>query len=492
MEKHQVVVVGAGPAGLTAAVTLAHANVDVLLVERRVAGSPLPRATVLSLRTMELLRWWGLETRIREGADSVEMTMLEMPTAARASEGTQIAVGYPTAVQSSVVSPSEAVCVAQDYLEVELLDYVSSLSSATVERGVEVIDVNTSAEVTTVTVRGATGRRRTIAADYVIGADGAWSAVRSALGIEMIGSDGVLNGMMVEFRAPLWDVLGKHRHLLYSITESGAAGTLLPAGQGDRWLFGKQLGHGIKPTDEVTHDELRHHIQAAAGVPGLEVQIERVGRFSSAAQLAERFSAGNVFLVGDAAHRVTPHGGTGLNVAIAGGFDLGWKLAWVQRGWASASLLSTYEAERRPPAAHNVDRSSDPFGARRDAVTEMSVDLGGRIRHVWVDPFRLSTLDLIGDALTLFVAAEVSAWDAAATALARQLPITVVPLEPMPARSLGISSDGALLVRPDGLPVAGWWTSVNAKDQLRHAVVAFVTGQPALQPASFASHVNST
>jgi len=95
MMKHQVVVVGAGAAGLTAAVTLARADVDVLLVEKRLAGSALPRATVLSLRTMELLRSWGLEDRILEGADDVEMTMLEMPTAARASEGTRIDVGYP-------------------------------------------------------------------------------------------------------------------------------------------------------------------------------------------------------------------------------------------------------------------------------------------------------------------------------------------------------------------------------------------------------------
>ena len=208
-------------------------------------------------------------------------------------------------------------------------------------------------------------------------------------------------------------------------------------------------------------------------MPDLDVRIERTGHFSAAAQLAERFSSGNVFIVGDAAHRVTPRGGTGLNTAIADGYDLGWKLAWVQRGWAPESLLATYEAERRPHAAHNVARSADPMGSRRGAATEVDVDLGGRIRHVWTEPGVTSTLDLVGDGLTLF-SSGVRAWQAAARALRCAVPVTVVTVEPIVARSLGLGSEGAVLVRPDGVPVAGWWSALDARAQLCGAVSGLV------------------
>ena len=113
----------------------------------------------------------------------------------------------------------------------------------------------------------------------------------------------------------------------------------------------------------------------------------------------ERFRDGRVFLIGDAAHRVTPRGATGMNTAIRDGYDLGWKLAWVLRGWAGPALLDTYEAERRPVAEHNA-------AARRtqrihpDVDEELRADLGGRIAHIWLhaepDAGRRSTCSATG------------------------------------------------------------------------------------------------
>jgi 2-polyprenyl-6-methoxyphenol hydroxylase-like FAD-dependent oxidoreductase len=466
------VVVGAGPAGLAAAGTLAQAGVDVLVVERRPRGSELPRATVLSVRTMELMRAWGLEEEVRAGADDVQISMLEAPTAARAHEGTPIAVGYPSPGQSAIVSPSSAACVAQDHLESVLLAHVAGMPSVTLVRDAEVVSVGQDGDGATVTVRDASSGTRAVDADYVVGADGSRSAVRAAIGIEMVGPDNVFESHSVEFRARLWEVLGPHRHLLYVLTEPGAQGVLLPAGQGDRWLFAPRLDDGSIPADR-SEEALRDHIRRSVGVPELDVRIERLGHFTSGAQLADRFASGRVFLAGDAAHRVTPRGGTGLNIAIADGVDIGWKLSWVLRGWATPSLLSTYEAERRPLVAHNVERSLDVFGSRRGPDTEVHIDLGGRTRHVWVEDGQ-STLDLVGGGLTLFVNAGDTRWASAVARIGNRPPVTVVELGPVAARSFGLGSSGATLVRPDGMPIATWWASDRVEDELQTAICALL------------------
>ena len=222
--------------------------------------------------------------------------------------------------------------------------------------------------------------------------------MRSELGIAVHGPDRFMEAATALFRAPLWDVAGAHRYGIYDIGHHEAAGTLLPAGRGDRWLYGVRWEPGRRELAEFTEERFTRLIRLATGVADLQPQIERIGGFSFAAQLAERFRCGNAFLIGDAAHRVSPRGGTGMNTAIHDGFDLGWKLAWVLRGWAGADLLDTYELERRPVVEHNLARTVDPTGSVRDVGRELRADLGDRIAHVWVPTpsGHVSTLDLLG------------------------------------------------------------------------------------------------
>jgi 2-polyprenyl-6-methoxyphenol hydroxylase-like FAD-dependent oxidoreductase len=423
-----VLIAGAGPAGLAAAVELGRHGVRALLVERRTRLSSHPRATVLSLRSMELMRAWGLEDRVRARSADVECSMLEAETLASAAAGEAIEVGYPSRAQSRVLSPVEPACVAQDDVEPLLLERVRGA----VLLGTEV----TALDGTRVTLRDVrSGAERTVEARYVVAADGAQSALRRAVGVRMHGAQDVLVGVTTLIRAPLWDVAGPHRHLLYSLTRTPSV--LLPTGASDRWLFAAQES-GERPVAEL--------VRSAAGVPGLPVRVERSRAFSSAAQLAERFRAGPVLLAGDAAHRVTPRGGTGLNLALHDGFDLGWKLAWVLRGWADDALLDTYEAERRPVAEHAAVRSADPGGSRRTTEQEVHADLGGRIPHVWTDAGR-STLDLLGTGLTLL-----TAHPRVRPPSAGRVPVTVRRIDPIAARAVGAAGDAALLVRPDGRP----------------------------------------
>jgi 2-polyprenyl-6-methoxyphenol hydroxylase-like FAD-dependent oxidoreductase len=460
-----VLIAGAGPAGLAAAVELSRHDIPSLLVERRTQLSSHPRATVLSLRSMELVRAWGLEEAVRARSVDVDWRLLLAETLADAAAGSALPVGYPSPEQSRMVSPTTPACVAQDDLEPLLLEHLLAALHARVELGTELTGIFAGADGARASLRDVrTGALRTVHARYVVAADGARSAVRRALGISMIGPEGLLEGYTTLFRAPLWEVVGERRHPIYSVTHAAAPGSFIPAGPSDRWLHGV---HGGEAPDDRRAAEL---IRLGAGVPDLPVRVERSRHFSSAAQLAEHWRSGCIFLAGDAAHRVTPRGGTGLNLALHDGYDLGWRLGWVLRGWAPPALLDSYEAERRPVAEYTAARSADPSGSIRSADQEVRADLGGRIAHIWSG--ERSTLDLLGPGLTLFAGRDEPGWEPAAAWLRTRVPIDVRLLDPVAARALGAPGGAALLARSDGTPVAVLPGDADRVESLRAAVGA--------------------
>src|SRR6185312_15066918 len=293
-------VVGAGPAGLAAAIALARHGIECVVVDRRREPSSHPRATVVSTRSMEILRAIGLEHRMAAGGLDVEWLMWVCDTLTRAGDGVGVEVGLPTRAQAALISPSAPLCAPQPHLEGVLREHLGSLPSARIEPATTVIRLEDKPDGVRVTLRDDAGRERVVSAGYVVGADGANSTVRALLGIAMRGSDDVLSGFTTLIHAPLWATLGAHRYGLYATSHGGEESLFLPAGRDDRWIFSYQLGPRTGAAGAPTPGDLVDRMRRAAGIDDLAVRIERSGSFSSCAKIADRFRSRRTFLVGDA------------------------------------------------------------------------------------------------------------------------------------------------------------------------------------------------
>jgi 2-polyprenyl-6-methoxyphenol hydroxylase-like FAD-dependent oxidoreductase len=469
----QVLVVGAGPAGLTVATALARHGVDVLVVERHPGTSPFPKATGVTTRTMELLRTWGVEQHIRAGAMPVRPQISVSDTLVGPELATE-SFDYPTEEEALAQSPVTPAYLPQDHLEPVLLEQLRA-HGGRVRFHTELTDLTTgTAGVVAGLLDRRTGARSLVGARYLVGADGPRSTVRAALGIGFADLGAVGEWIAITFRADLRRRLPRIPGAINAVQTPAAAGLFVPTSNDDRWVYGRERpGGGPFAAADWTPERCRELLRAGTGLPDLEPRIESVLPFTMAGQVATALRNGPGFVVGDAAHRTTPMGGIGMNTAIHAAHNLGWKLAWVLRGWAGEALLDSYAAERLPVGRSNVERSlcleheARPAGLHRDlgmrytsAVLDPGPGSGGRAPHAWLrnGAGMVSTIDLFDGRLTVLTGPAGAPWRQATAGLAATgLPITavaigtdLVPVDDAFAERYRLPDAGAVLVRPDG------------------------------------------
>ncbi|WP_053719084.1 FAD-dependent monooxygenase [Saccharothrix sp. NRRL B-16348] len=327
--KATVVVIGAGPCGLTAAVELLRLGVQVRLLEASTERMTGTRALQLWPPALEIYRGVGIRAEAERLGVTVRTNVYNMA----GGKVLRVALG----------AENEPLLLPQEHT-VRLLEEALEAAGGKVERGVRFEDLAAGEDSVTVQVTGASGTEL-IEADWVIGADGVRSDVRERLGIDFPGRRVPTNLILAEGRVD-------------GDFEEGAVHYFL--GRGGSLVFAPMSGGRVRVSAPVPPDLPidRTGVQRLLDERGPGdlriVSLDHIGTFSSSERIASSLRRGRVFLVGDAAHTHSPLGGQGLNLGLQDVHNLTWKLAGVVHGRLGAQVLAGYEVERRQAAEQIV------------------------------------------------------------------------------------------------------------------------------------------
>jgi 2-polyprenyl-6-methoxyphenol hydroxylase-like FAD-dependent oxidoreductase len=352
-----VLIVGAGPVGLTLAIDLAWRGIDVTIVERRHAGeAPEPKCNHVSARSMEVFRRLGIAAKLRNvGLPEDYPNDVAYRTSFTGTEFARIHIPCrrdrytdKSGPDGHWPTPEPPHRVNQIFLEPVLFEHAATLPQITILNRTEIESfAQTDAEVDGTTRNLDTGESVRIASRYLIGCDGARSTVRRSIGAQLEG-DAVIQRVQATFiRAP--DLIGLQqgeRAWMTNAVNPRRFGNVFAIDGRERWMIFNYLKPDERDFDAVDRDWA---IRTILGVgPEFSYEILSKEDWYGRRLIANKFRQSRVFIAGDAAHIWVPYAGYGMNAGIADAANLAWLLAAHLDGWAPAKILDAYEAERRP------------------------------------------------------------------------------------------------------------------------------------------------
>jgi len=352
-----VLIVGAGPVGLTLAMALAARGVRVVIAEtRRYAEPPNVKCNHVAARTMEQFRRLGVAQKVRDAGlpaehpndvvfrtsvTGIELTRIPIPCRRdRYTETEGPDAWWPT--------PEPPHRINQIYLEPILLEHAAALPGVTLLNRTQVTDfVQDDQGVSAGATDLDTGATRSIRCRFLAGCDGGSSGVRKKMGAKLEGTAVIQRVQSTYIRAPELRAMipGKPAWSYYAMNPR-RCGTMFAIDGHETWLVHNHLNPDEPEFDSVDRDR---SIREILGV-GPEFRYEVISKEDWVGRrlVADRFRDGRVFIAGDAAHLWVPYAGYGMNAGIADAVNLSWLLAACIEGWADERILDAYEAERQP------------------------------------------------------------------------------------------------------------------------------------------------
>jgi 2-polyprenyl-6-methoxyphenol hydroxylase-like FAD-dependent oxidoreductase len=382
-----VLIVGGGPVGLALAAELGWRGIRCELIEQSDGTISTPKMNEVNTRTMEFCRRWGVADAVGNcpfpgdySLDVVFVTSLtghELARMRRPTRAQQKAESY---------SPERPQICSQFWFDPILRAFAQSQPSVILRYRTRLESFEASADGVTVELHDLeSGNRETVRADYLVGCDGAMSAIRETLGIGLSGQGILGHPVHLFFRTPdLLGQCGKAPGVFFlAIDRNGLWANIRvidPAS--GLWRLMALDSDGKQRPDTVDRSGL---LRRAVGRP-IDVEWKGVSVWTRRSVVAERYSRGRVFLAGDAVHQLSPTGALGMNTGIGDAVDLGWKLAATLSGWGGPGLLASYDAERRPIGFRNVGMAAEFYLAHGGfaggiAVIDDDSDDGRQLRR---------------------------------------------------------------------------------------------------------------
>lgn len=389
--KTSVLIVGAGPAGLTASAILARNGIDALTICRYSGTANSPRAHITNQRTMEVFRDMGIEERMV--ALSTPNRLMGNTTWMTSFTGIELArlpswgTGIDRRTDYERASPSSMCNLPQHILEPALLD-AARAAGARVRFDTTLVAIRqTKDAVYSTLLDRLTGEEIEVESEYVVGADGANSLVASELGFEMQGHRGVAEQVNCWVEVDLSKYVAHRPSSLYVIAQPGnnfwiGSGVWICVKPWTEWvlLFAFRSADG---TPDLSEQAVVDYARSTIGDPNIEVKVKSVSTWAINHMFATEMRKGRAFIAGDAAHRHPPANGLGSNTSIQDSFNLAWKLAMVLKGQANESLLDSYSVERQPVAKQVVERANKSVELMQPMSAAFGFSHGQSIEAGW-------------------------------------------------------------------------------------------------------------